>query len=248
MKNISDLKVSQFRIFPIDVVPFHYLFVPAARERIQGAFNFKEAGKSVAQPRPPKTLAPITFPAENLFFGQGEFSFEKKVYPVESLVIEPRRILLTVVGSSKVANAVYDALTPLISEFDSDKQFVQAKLLVLFEETGCDVSLDINFEKLLSQEFVNLVSSEILPQLSSPLWQARIKGMRLGIEVSYALKDPALSDHDISLNPKVMHFQSAPGSPLEQKRYLTLSPADSDTHLRMIEKLEKLGQSVKSKR
>lgn len=248
MKNVSDLKVSQIRIFPVDVVPFHYLYAPAAKERIKSAFVFKEAGQTGPQLHLGRIPSPITFPAENLFFGQGEINFENRIYPIESLVIEPRRILTNVVGTSKVSNAFYNALTEILSEFDLDKQFASSSFITIFEETGCDVSLELDVRELLSEQLLALLSSDILPDLGSSQWEARLRGIRLGIEVSFAPKDSVLPDHDISLNPKVVVFQSASGTPINQKRYLTFTPTNSDTHLRLMEKLEKLGQSVKSKR
>ena len=244
MKKLSDLKITQVRVYPTDMIPFHYLFSPTAVDKLRGAFRFKETGKGASGTQGVVNIpAAITFPAESLLFRQGEFTVKDKMHSVESLVFEPRRILFTILGSSEVANTFYQALAAIILEFDPDKQFNASGFLIQSDDTGCDVTLDVDIRQLLSREFVSFLDSKLLPELSNKAATAKLRGVRMAFEVSYSIKDEKLSDHNISFSPKVVLLQSAPSSPLEEKRYMVLSPTSSDTLLMLLDELGKLGNA-----
>jgi hypothetical protein len=215
-------------------------------EKFAATFNFKEGGRLSSFRPPAGTPAAVTFPAEGLIFSQGEFRHKLKTYPVERLIVETRRILITMVAPSKVADAFYESAASIISEFDADKQFDMKGDLLKSEETGCDITLDTDIRQLLSPDFANFLESGALPILGTKSWKPRLRGIRLALDVSYDVTDEKLSTHNINLAPKTIMIQSAPGSPLDQRRYMTFSPTDSDNHMAMLQEIDKLGSNSRT--
>ena len=58
-------------------------------------------------------------------------------------------------------------------------------------------------------------------------------------EITYQIKNEALVKNKISMNPKQLTIAPRPGAPLDERKYIISSPFNSDTHIRLIEELNK---------
>ncbi len=225
MKNITDLTVSQDRIFPIDLIPFRSINAESAINKIRQAFNIKEVDSSQA---------------DKVNFLRGETKIGKSIKVIDSLSIEPKRIWFTFVGTSKEANLFYESLKGIVVQFDQNQVFRSSKPLTKIEQTVCSVNLDVDFRNIFADKFNNYLNKTVMEGLSSKLTTAHIKGMIFYTDISYQIKDPSLISHNITLYPTYFSIQPRVDTPLEEKRFYTMSPTDSDTHLKLLEEFERL--------
>ena len=224
MKNITDLNVLQDRIFATDVIPFMFINTESTITAIKQAFNIKETEPLV----------------DKVNFSKGEVKLDKKIKILDFLSIAPKRIWFTLYGTSKEADSFYESLREIIIRFDQNQLFRASKPLIKIEQTVCNVTLDVDFRNMFVKKFLDYLNRGVIEKCSFKSAKAHIRGMRFSTEIFYEPKDPDLISHNISLYPTYFTIGSREGTPLEERRFYTTSPTDSNTHLKLIEEFEKL--------
>jgi len=228
MKDISNLGVTQIRVFGQDVIPFARLQAEGARQRIQKAFGFKPAEQP--WPIPPGITLPIELGGGSLKRGRTEIV-------IEALVIEPRRILTRILGTSEDSAFFYSRLSSLIQAVDTS--FRGKKPVVEISETSCTAALDIDFNSLFSDrmaEFLALLAREAATKQA----KATAAPFRFRARIGYEIEDGQLAAHDVKLLPKELGIERRVDTPPESNKYFTQSPLDSDSHLRILRELERI--------
>jgi len=232
MRNITDLSVSQDRMFAADVIPFRFINTESTITAIKQAFNIKEA----------ESLA------DKVNFSKGEVKLNKKIKILDFLSIEPRRIWFTLVGTSKEANSFYESLRKIIIRFDQNQLFRASKPLTKIEQTVCTVTLDVDLRNVFVSKFLDYLNSSVIEKCSSKSAKAYIHGMIFYTGIFYEIKDPDLTSHNISLYPTYFTIAPRADTPIEEGRFYTMSPTDLDTHLKLIEEFEKLFKETRGQR
>jgi hypothetical protein len=226
MKDISDLTVKQIRIFGADRIPFAPLRTAVGQKMLMELFSWTEFG--------------IDRPTGELIFRTG--AFQPKDSPpivVNSLQISDRRILLEVVSETEKATLVYKALAEAVATLDSTKRWIDAVPVVLVHETRCMATLEFEWDCLFSDSFLRF-SKKLERKLSSDNANASIAGARCGLVFSFAIKEDSIRKHGISLSNKLFTVEPRANTPLSERRYITISPVDSDTHLALLRDFEAL--------
>jgi hypothetical protein len=239
MRDISELKVKQFRIFGAGVIPFGAVNTGAGHQALLKKFGFREAGINPA--------------GVDLVFQGGTTTLPGgRVVVVDRLELNDRRIVLEVSGRSEdgdaVAAVVIETIAELTEQFHGGQvaaAWRQANPIVITHETTCTVTLGFEWLSLASPVAVAYTKERVLPALSSEAAEARIKGLRFAFVVSYAAKGDLLREHGVTLSDKLFFIEPKANTPFSSRKYHTSSPTDSKTHLELVRGLEKLLASRK---
>ena len=228
MKNATDLTVTQIRIFQVDVVPLGVIKTKSCVEKIREKFSIGAV-----------EVRPFAEGKDIIVFRRGELRREKRIIVVNKIEVDPRRVIVEVEGTSKDGNEVYEAFLSVVAAVVTDAlQSLRAPLLVA-ETTQSVVTLDFTFDSLFSTVFTKFLKSRVKKEASSKFARASVTPLAAMVEIQYEITDKALVDNKITMNPKQFSITPRPGAPFEAKKYLISSPFDSDTHLKLIDELNK---------
>lgn len=228
LKNIVDLVVNQIRIFPVDIIPLGLINTKSCVDRIRDTLSISEVG-----------VLPSIEGKDVIVFRKGELKEDNELVVINKVEVEPRRIIIEVAGTSKAGNKVYELFMSLLAALTNiDLGSLQSPLL-LAETTRCVATLDFTFEELFNRSFVEFLNKKVNKEATNDAAEGSVRPLAAITEISYRVKDKALVNNKISMNPKQLTIAPRPGAPLDEKKYVISSPFDSDTHLKLVEELNK---------
>lgn len=228
MENISDLIVTQIRIFPVDVIPLGIVTTKSCVEKIRGALSVGEI-----------EARPFIEGKDIIIFRRGELKTENGLIVVNKVEVEPRRVIIEIEGTSKEATQVYEVLlSSLIAVADRNLESLRTPLLMA-ETTRCVVTLDFTFNTLFSNAFIEFLNSKVEKEASDKTAKGSVRPLAATAEITYQIRDKALIDNNISMNPKRFTIAPRAGVSSDTRKYVISSPFDSDTHLRLVADLNK---------
>jgi len=221
MPVVTNLYVTQGRIFAPDIVPYRLVITPLGTSLINQAFGFRDANWS----------------QENLdyVFQDGTFEYQGGNLPITWLGFNDRRIVIQVLGDSDAAHAVYSFLCEALTQLTPG--FQEARPLLLNEETSCTVRLSFDWRALLNPALVDLVSDKV-KEFTTEEARRFIKGLSIRFTIGAVTADERLRDYGVSLFDQTIAVEPKANVPLSERIYFTYSPFDSDTHLKLISDLE----------
>lgn len=221
MKKITNLVVTQYRLFAPDWLPYQLLVTPFGTGIFQKALGFRQ----------------VTW-SENgeYMFQDGAFSQADKTYVIPAVLFNPRRVTLQVVGDSATANEAYEAVRDAISQFWPAVRDLEPVLLT--EETVCTVDLDFDWSALLNPAVAESVKTTI-EGLSGPEVSYSLKHVGLRFTVVGTTESEALKGYGITFGEKTVAVEPREGVPLTERNYFAASPLGSDAHLRFVEGFER---------
>lgn len=235
MKNIVDLLVNQIRIFPVDTIPLGLINTKSCVEKIRDVLSISEVGR-----------LPSIDGKDVIVFRKGELKEDNELVVLNKIEVDPRRIIIEVTGPSKMGNKIYEIFISSITEFtELDLESLRSPLL-LAETTRCVVTLDFTFEELFNRSFTEFLN-KVEKEATNDTAEGSVRPLAAIAEISYQIKDKNLVDNRISMNPKQLTIAPRPGAPLDEKKYVISSPFNSDTHVKLIEELNKAMSSKPSK-
>lgn len=228
LKNITDLKVTQIRIFPVDGIPIGVIATKSCVEKFKDALSIGEV-----------EVRPFIEAKEVCLFRRGELKRENRLIVIKKIEVDPRRIIVEVEGTSKDGNEVYEVFLSIVAAVANvDLDGLRTPLLVA-ETTQCVVTLDFTFDALFSSAFVEFLNCKVEKEACSNLARASVRPLAATAEITYEIIDKALIDNKITMNSKQFSIAPRPGAPLDARKYIISSPFDSDTHLKLVDELEK---------
>jgi len=228
LKNTTDLTVIQIRIFPVDVVPLSVITTKSGVEKVRDALSISEV-----------EVRPFIEAKEVFLFRKGELKRENGLIAIKKIEVDPRRISVEVEGTSKDGNEVYEVfLSAVTAVANVDLDGLRSPLLVA-EMTQCVVTLDFTFDALFSGAFVEFLNHKVEKEACSNLARASVRPLTATAEITYEIIDKALADNKITMTPKQFSIAPRPGAPPDARKYIISSPFDSDTHLKLVDKLER---------
>ncbi len=228
MDNISELAVTQIRIFPVDVIPLGIITTKSCVEKIRDALSMGEI-----------ETRPFIEGKNIIIFRRGELKTENGLIVVSKVEVESRRIIVEVEGTSKEATQVYEVLLSSLSAVASLSLESLRMPLLTAETTRCVVTLDFTFDTLFSNVFIEFLNSRVEKEASDKIAKGSVRPLVAAAEITYQIRDKALIDNNISMNPKQFTIAPRAGVPSDTRKYVISSPFDSDTHLRLVADLNK---------
>lgn len=228
MKNIADLAVTQIRIFPVDIVPLGVIKTKSCVEKVRDLLSIGEV-----------EVRPFINGKEIVLFRRGELRRDNKLLVISKIEVDSRRIIVEVEGASKDGNEVYGAFLSAVAMVANIALESLRVPLLLAETTQCVVTLDFTFDAVFSSDFVKFLDQKVKKEARSNLAMASVRPLEATAEIAYEITDKVLIDNKITMNPKKFSIAPRPGAPLDARKYVISSPFDSDTHLELIEELNK---------
>jgi hypothetical protein len=226
MKDVVDMRVTQVRLYPTDLLPFFDIRVPSNLKALKEVFGFETVNLDPGG---------VSFVCQN-----GAVKVDEQVIPVVSLTVEPRRISLGIRGSSKMADAVYGEFQKLLFSFAGGSKKQDYPPLVKAEDTSCVATLSIDFEDLIASALMKYLHSDVKSALETKSAVPKsVVFKNLTFEIRYAPTDPQLEEHEITMSNKTLVIEPRAATPRKERRFFTSSPVDSDTHLSILRGLEK---------
>ena len=229
MKDIVDLKVTQIRLYPVDVLPISGLLLEKNLAPFRETLRFKTAT------RPDEKQE--VFALDLL---GGEIEYEGKVHLIERLAIGRQRLMVSVFGTSTVADIVYEAVSKILMAVDPDGAFPKTEPYVKVEETSCVVTLDVDFRNFFAPALLQFFDKTVRSRTSSKVAASDVMPFKFSVRVSYDLLDPDLKKVGVQLVDKTLTIEPRIRTRLEERRYYTQSPTDSETHLALLREFEKI--------
>jgi len=228
VKNIADLAVTQIRIFPVDIVPLGVIKTKSCVEKVRDLLSIGEV-----------EVRPFIDGKEIVLFRRGELRRDNKLLVISKIEVDSRRIIVEVEGASKDGNEVYGAFLSAVATVANIALESLRVPLLLAETTQCVLTLDFTFDALFSSDFVKFLDQKVKKEARSNLTMASVRPLEATAEIAYEITDKVLIDNKITMNPKKFSIAPRPGAPLDARKYVISSPFDSDTHLELIEELNK---------
>ena len=228
MKNIVDLVVNQIRIFPVDIIPLGLINTKSCVEKIKDTLSISEVG-----------VLPSIEGKNIIVFSKGELKENNELVVINKVEVDPRRIIIEVAGTSKAGNKVYELfMSSLTALTNLDLESLRSPLL--FAETSkCVVTLDFAFEELFNHSFTEFLNDRVEKAATNNVAEGLVRPLAAIAEITYQIKDETLVKNRIGMNPKQLTIAPRPGAPLDERKYIISSPFNSDTHMKLIEELNK---------
>lgn len=230
MRDITDLRITQTRLYKVDDIPFYELLLDKNLNKISESYKFKSF----------KPSAEGTQQTLSLTFNLGEFNLKGKSFLIEKLILESRRIIFILFGESEIGHALFGEIKKLLAEFNVEKKFVIKEPLIFTEETGCSVTLDVDFKNIFSKKLISFLNSTVKESTKSDYAKNLIYLNKFSAEITYQMNPELGNKYGVSIRNKKFTIEPRFDTPLEEKRYFTLSPTNSKTHLKLIEEFEKI--------
>jgi hypothetical protein len=221
--------IHQVLLMRFDEIPLSLLIQRSTLSRLTALFEFNEI--EVAQSQAGKQIVNAQV---------GVFRNDVGDRPISKLVLEERRILLDLEGTSIDADKVISKLRQFLAEVASrsDTEFLQP--IVKAEESEVVARLEFPAERLFAPELVRFIEDEFTHAASSDKARAVISPAQVLFLVQYKTADLQLDDYRIGLSRKEFILGPRPGLPLTEQIYASKAPVDTATHLRVLEELEKI--------
>jgi hypothetical protein len=176
-------------------------------------------------------------------FRNGLFKTEENECVVSRLVIEERKFVFEVDGTTADADAFFIALSDILANIADKSRVVEDTFLqplITANETEIVAHLKVPFEKLFGPSYLRFVKSMVVDKASTEIADARVIPTTTAFSVDYLVKDHSLNDRRINLSRKELVIGARKGHPLEEQIYFSKAPFDTETHIQLLEDLEAL--------
>jgi hypothetical protein len=225
MKSLFSL-IHQILVYQFEEIPFFRVQQRGAVEQIAAMFSFSD-------------VQPVQIADNKMGFAfvSGIFVDDDGEHPILKLVIEDRRILLDLNGTSRSADRLIGKLGIYFSQLTKrvDSHFLVP--LIKAEDSEVIVQMDFSADKLFGPQFYILMEERAKYAFSSDNYQATISPGLLNFFVSYNC-NPILEDYRIDMSRKEFQIGPRPGFPLSEQVYYSKAPIDTESHLQLLSDLE----------
>lgn len=228
MKEIRDLRVTQIRVFSTDEIPFNELM----NETTQAAFAEKYALSRTGEPW---TVSAGT----RIAFENGTFSDSEQTHPIHQIILEPRRVLLQLGGSSEMASSLFRSLQQDFADIDSRPGNRTYEPILASEETTCIAKLDLSAENLIDRRTLEAITRSGNERLVSHGADLNIRPYGIRFRVQYRNAPEKLTERNVTLADKELIIQVRDRTDPAEQIFETTSPTDSESHLQLIDDLER---------
>lgn len=230
MKKIRRLKTTQIMIFQADDIDIVSIRRKSSIKKLQSLFslNFMQLPENL-----PVQVQP------QLIFQNGEFKLNDKIYDIEQLVIEDRKIIINIYAEYEISNAFFDDIKNLFISFESRDQPGDYNPIITTYETLCVSNLNIEFENFFKKDDTQKIES-IISEKDSHGASIKLYPTSFKFKIKYDDIPDDLKGNNISINDKQLIVELRDMTNPKDKIFYTFSPTRSDVHLKLLDTLEKL--------
>jgi hypothetical protein len=238
MKDISELSVSETKLFGADIIPFRSLVTATYLTKFTAPFVFKHV--DIVEDDNKNLLG--------VLMNTGEFKIDDKVHPIEFLMLERAKIAFKMHANSEITRKFYHTVAEYLSGIDGDGQFKKNKPLIETMATTCVATLDFDYTDIFSKKmnsFISKDATKACAEVIEDVARIQILPRSLVFTVNYLVTEKRLLDNSARIDPKQLVLEPRVGVSLKERRYFTSSPTDSKTHLHLLAELEKSFKGTK---
>jgi hypothetical protein len=226
---IKKLALTQIVLVQHDEIPLNKLLHRSYLERLATFFQFSNV--EVVQTDTEQFA---------ILCRHGIYKSESGEHIIKKLELTERKIIFQIDGSSNEANKFFASLTDFLSNLSgTTKEEKHLSPIVKAEESEITTRLEFTVESLFSPAYWLFVKSTVAERANSDIAEANIKPASLVFDVEYLIKDKALNDYGITLGRKEFTVSPKRGYPLDEQIYYSKAPVDTNTHIKLLEELER---------
>lgn len=174
-----------------------------------------------------------------VFCHNGVFEHGDHESPVERLELQDRKIQFKMHSSSSEADAFFESLVAFLSSLAPATHESYLRPMVKSEESEIVCHLAVPIETLYSPTYFDFMTSVSTEMAGSEIATAHVKPGGFTFIVDFVLKDRRLEDQRITLSRKEIRLEPRKGHSPADQVYYSKAPFDTDTHIRLLEMLEK---------
>lgn len=227
---VKDLHSTLIMIFRPDELPYGVLSRDDTADRLGVRY-------SLTQERPPFSI-PGTQP--NLVYVNGKSDTDEKPVLIDRLVVEARRILLTVSADTASARRVFEDLKVFIGEVElRDTDYEYAPVSLTFE-TQSTTEMSIDFVDIFKGSALPNINDHLSITLPNHGSEIDIYPTSVRFRVGYRNPPAVLSRSRINLVDKYLVLEVKDKTEPSDRIMQSVSPADSETHLKLLTDIEQL--------
>lgn len=218
------VKTTTVWIFPPDLVPFPAAATPRSLELLTDKLGVQPLG---------------TNEAGELILGGGSVEVDMGTGVIESMTLGPRRLVLSVLGSKGVFEAVAEqtALALIAIDTRQPSPFRLDTAIVDRTESVVVENLSFDWKQVFAKEFVEFVERTVIPELSDDFADASIARFNFGLEITYKKRSDEGRAAHVRLSPKKIALETRAGSSLDDRLYWSSMPLDTERHRDLLEEL-----------
>lgn len=217
-------------IFRPDELPYGVLSRDDTADRLAVRY-------SLTQEKPPFSL-PGTQP--NLVFMNGKFDAGDRSVLIDRLVIETRRVLLTVNADTAFAQEVFEDLKVFIAEVELRDTDYEYEPVSLTFETQATTEMTIAFLEIFEGSALPTISDKLQSELPSHGAEIDIYPTSVRFRIGYRNPPASLSRSRITLVDKQLVLEIKDKTEPSDHIMQSVSPADSETHLELLATIEQI--------
>ena len=225
---IIDIRSTLIDLFPVDSLDFTSLMLNSFSNAI-----IQKYGCS-------KLNIPSSSGNIGLVFSLGKFEIEGKTKVIDRIVIEERRIIVTIGGSSDDARILMKDLLSLIASFETRHEVRPIIPVIEIDESQSTVELAIDFHRLLAGS-ISANIPEVLGSLTNvapPSMRAAITPSVLRFKIRYLGENEDLRKHSISMSDKYVSIEAREGIGIDARIFFASAPVKSDSLLELLRYFE----------
>jgi len=226
--NVHTLKTTRVVLVRFDEIPLNKLIHRPNLEQLAKFFRFNaadtmqnEAGRAVILCR------------------HGIHKGDSGECTVNRLILEERKIIFEIDGSSDDADTFYAGLVSFLAGLAERTEKGYLQPIVVSDESEIVAHLEFSIESLFSPTYLQFVRSVVASEASSDVAEVIVKPASLAFNVEYLVKDNSLTDYRISLSRKDFTVEARKGFPLTDQMYYSKAPFDTNTHIKLLKELER---------
>lgn len=225
---LRSVRVVQVLVFRSDQIPLQRLIARSNLEELGSRFSFSNT--QLAQQIDAGTRAVV--------LEGGSFESDLKRIAIPRLVIDDRRILVAVEGSSNDAKLLYFPIVEFLAKLDGVgvEQFDEP--VIRSEESEVVAELDFSFDMLVAPGFWKFMTTEVAKTATTRFAGATLMPAHLSFYVEYQSLDDTLEKYQIILTRKEFTLEPRSGVPIQDQVYYSKAPFDTETHVKVLSEIE----------
>jgi hypothetical protein len=227
MKNIKFIKTTLIMLFPADDIDFFGINSEISIQKLISNYSLNKV------PATPQFL----LQNNQLVLQNGIFQNDNVKYIIEQIVIEERKIIISILSSSDISNIFFEDFKKQLIALDFRKEKGHYEPLISTYETICILKLDIDLNHLISR-FENDKVEKIISKKQTNKAKIQLIPSSLRFQITYKDIPEKLVKNKITMSDKYLVLELREKTDPEDKIFYTASPTDTETHFEILEAIK----------
>lgn len=227
---IKDIHATIVYILPPDEIPYSVLSRDEAADRFGVRYG-------LTQEKPPIAIPGMQ---QNLVYTNGVFTTENSRCLIDRIVVEPRRVLITVNGETAIGELLFDDIREFFNEIDLRQTEYSYSPVSTTHETQSTTEMSFEYRDFFTRSVVPSVQDSVQGSIPSYGAELDVYPVSFRFRIGYRNQPPALSRNRISLVDKFVTIELKDKTDPADRIMFASSPADSRTHVQLLSAIEDL--------